>query len=374
MHRGKITAVLGAAALAAVIVTAPAGADDASSWSLGGSVAAQPYAVYPGSGSLESSDFSYGSTTTLALALRAQGERARAEASGETAVLTGASALAAWAEQASGLARPDELLVPASAPGGSDPQTLVAFRLRTLYVKLDLDWASLTAGRQVINYNRGVLWCPTDLFNELDLTGLSPVRLGSDALRLAVPFDATAGLDLAAAPVTAPADGRYSARLSGLVAGIDGALTSARAGKGWMFGADFKADVEIGIYGDAAYTLPDSGQAGALQAAAGADWSIGDFVMAAEYYYNGGGADADPLFPGSHNLYASLAWNATELFSLTGTVIWDVSGRSGTVLLLASLSAAQNATFQAYLEADDVPGLGAARAGLQAGLNIEVKF
>src|SRR5208283_4296885 len=263
-----------------------------------------------------------GSTTTLALALRAQGERARAEASGETAVLTGASALAAWAEQASGLARPDELLVPAAPPAASDPQTLVAFRLRTLYVKLDLDWSSLTAGRQVINYNRGVLWCPTDLFNELDLTGLSPVRLGSDALRLAVPFDATAGLDLAAAPVTAPADGRYSARLSGLVAGIDGALTSARAGKGWMFGADFKADVEIGIYGDAAYTLADSGQAGALRAAAGADWSIGDFVMAAEYYYNGGGAEADPLFPGVHNAYVSLVWNATELFSLTGTLIW----------------------------------------------------
>jgi hypothetical protein len=374
MHKGKITAIVAASAMAALIVTVPAGAEDASSWSLGGSVAAQPYAAYAGSGSLESSDFSYGSTTTLALDLHAQGGRARAEASGETAVLTGASALAAWAEQASGLARPDELLIPAAAPAGSEPQTLVALRLRTLYVKLDLDWSSLTAGRQVINYNRGILWCPTDLFNELDLTGLSPVRLGSDALRLAVPFDATAGLDLAAAPTNAPADGRYSARLSGLVAGIDGALTMARAGKGWMFGADFKTDLEIGIYGAAAYTLPDSGQAGALRAAAGADWSIGDFIMAAEYYYNGGGADADPLFPGSHNAYASLVWNATELFSLTGTLIWDISDGSGTALLLGSFSAAQNATFQAYLKGGYDPGLGAARARVEAGANIEIKF
>ncbi len=362
-----------AAALTAGMMTVPAWAEDPASWSLGGSVAAQPYATYAGNGSIEAADFSYGSTTTLGLDLRARGERARAEASAEAAVLTGASAQAAWAASAAGLARPDELLVPGTAPAAPAAETLVAFRLRTLYLKLDLDWASLTAGRQVINYNRGALWSPTDLFNELDLTGLSPVRLGSDALRASVPLGATAGFDLAAAPTAAPADGRYSARLSGLVAGIDGALTAARAGKSWMFGADFKADIEVGIYGDVAYALPDSGQAGALRAAAGADWSIGDFVMAAEYYYNGGGVEADPLFPGTHNLYASLVWNATELFSLSGNVILDITDGSGTALLLGSLSAAQNATFQAYLKAGYNPAA-AARASLQAGLNIEVKF
>ena len=110
-----------------------------------------------------------------------------------------------------------------------------------------------------------------------------------------------------------------------------------------------------------------------LRAAAGVDWSIGDFVMAAEYYYNGGGADADPLFPGSHNAYTSLVWNATALFSLTGTLIWDISDGSGTALLLASLSAAQNAVFQAYLKGGYDPSL-AARADVQAGVNIEVKF
>ena len=140
-----------------------------------------------------------------------------------------------------------------------------------------------------------------------------------------------------------------------------------------MFGADFKADVEIGIYGDVAYTLQDSGRDGTLRAAAGADWSTGDLVMAAEYYYNAGGVDADPLFPGSHNLYTSLLWNATELFSLSGTLIWDVSDGSGTFLLLGSLSATQSATLQAYLKAGYDPGL-AERASLQTGVTIEVKF
>lgn len=368
MRRLILTA---AAAVVSCIAAASAGAEDAASWNLGGSVIAQPYAAYTRNGSLDAGDFSYGSTTTLSLDLRARGERARAEGSGEAAVLTGSSAQAAWSASASGQARPDELLVPAFLPSAPAPATLLAVRLRTLYLKLDLDWATLAAGRQVVNYNRGVLWSPTDLFNELDLTGLSPVRLGTDALRVAVPLGATGGIDLVAAPTTGPADGRYAARVSGLIAGIDSALTAARTGNGWAFGADFKADLEIGFYGDVMYAMPDSGQAGSFRAAAGADWSIGDLVMAAEYYYNGGGADT--LFPGAHNLYASLLWKATELFDLSGTVIWDITDQSGTALLLASLSAAQNATFQAYLKG----GYGQAPAALlnvQAGLNIEVKF
>jgi hypothetical protein len=372
VKRNEILKVAAAAAIA-VFAAASAGAQDASSWNLGGSVVAQPYAAYIGSGSLDAGDFSYGSATTLNLDLRARGERARAEGSAEAALLTGASAQAAWSASSSGLARPDELLVPGVAPPAPAQATLVAIGLRTLYLKLDLDWASLAAGRQVVNYNRGVLWSPTDLFNELDLTGLSPVRLGTDALRVAVPLGATGGFDLVAAPTTAPADGRYSARVSGLLAGIDGALTAARDGQRWAFGADFKADIEIGIYGDVVFALPDSGQAGSFRAAGGADWSIGDFVMAVEYYYNGGGAAADVLFPGSHNLYASLLWRATELFDLSGTVIWDIIDESGTTLLLGSLSAAQNATLQVYLKG----GYGqtpAAQVSLQAGLNIEVKF
>jgi hypothetical protein len=184
---------------------------------------------------------------------------------------------------------------------------------------------------------------------------------------------ATGGFDLVAAPTARPVDGRYSARVSGLLAGIDGALTAARTGNGWAFGADFKADLEIGFYGDVMYAVPDSGAAGSFRAAGGADWSIGDLVMDAEYYYNGGGASADTLFPGAHNLYASLLWKATELFSLSGTVIWDISDESGTALLLASLSAAQNATLQVYLKSSCLQSP-PVQVGFQAGVNIEVKF
>lgn len=367
--------VMVAAATAAAIAAGAVWGQETTGWSLGGSVASQPSVSYFDTGSLDAADFSYGSATTLGLDLRARGERARAEGSAEAAVLTGASAQAAWSASAEGLARPDELLVPSYASGSAAPETLIALRLRALYLKLDFDWASLTAGRQVVNYGRGVLWSPTDLFTELDLSGISPVRLGTDALRLAMPLSATGGFDIVAAPASAPVDGRYAARLSGLVAGIDGAVMGAWDGRrnGWTFGADFKADIEVSIEGEVVYDLPGSGRTGTMRAAGGADWSFGDFVVAAEYYYNGSGAAADPLFPGVHNLYGSLTWQATELFTLAGTVIWDIGETSGSATLLASLSAAQNAVLQGYLKAAyDRPQ--ATRWSAQAGLNLEVKF
>ncbi|HUJ76132.1 MAG TPA: hypothetical protein VL359_14815, partial [bacterium] len=273
-------AVAGWAQQAPAPAAAPASAVP---WTLDGSLLVQPLATY-------ASGPSYGSSSTLGLDFKAGGGRARAEASVEAAVLTGASAALAWAVAASPFGRSDELLLPApSAAAGQD--AALAARVRTMYGKLDLDWISLTLGRQVVNYGRGELWSPTDIFTELDLSGISPVRRGTDSVRLTVPLGQTAGFDVVGAPTLAPADGRYSARANALIADVfDAAVVAARDGadKGWVLGADFKTDVEVGLTGEATYFQPDPGGWGWVRAAAGVDWSIGDFILAAEYYYNGG--------------------------------------------------------------------------------------
>jgi hypothetical protein len=349
----RITAPAALAAAIVFLVPAPrAAAQDAQGLVLGGSVLEQAYGSYSGSGAFSSADFGYGSSTTLGITLDAKGQHARMSASLETAVFDGEAARIAWLVAKAGYAPADELFVPAA---GTDvaPDLLMAFRVRTLYVKLDADWVSLTAGRQVINYERGALWSPTDIFTELDLTGLSPVRLGSDALRFTFPLGTTVALDVAAAPSTFPAQGIYSARLSGLVLGVDGALSAARDGaaRTSYFGADFKADLEVGFYGDLSYALPDSGAEGSYRAAGGADWSTGDFIFEAEYYYNGGGSEADPLFPGLQNLFGEVTWRTTEFLSVSPSIIWDLTDSSGTGMLLVSLWAAQNATLVVYAKA-----------------------
>ena len=363
-------------ACAVSLAAASASAQDAAPWTLGGTLTVQPLASY-------ASDVTFGSTSTLGLAFRAGGGRARAEASIEAAVLTGASAQLAWAIAASPFARTDELLLPADAGGAGSPDTAIAARVRTLYAKLDLDWASFTAGRQVLNYGRGALWTPTDIFTELDLSGISPVRRGTDAVRIVVPLDVTAGLDLAAAPTTSPGNGRYAARLGGLLGDVEAAVMAARdgSGKSWLAGADFKADVVVGLYGDAIYAQPDSGGWGTVRAAVGADWSFGDFIIAAEYYYNGGGSSSDVLYPGTHNAYGSVTWKASELFVLSLTGVLDIAGGAGTGTLLAQISAAQNADVTAYLQAARGSGgyglsygVGGSAWTALAGAGLQVKF
>ena len=114
--------------LLALVTAASAGSQDAASWGLGGTLSTQPRAAYAGSGAFDIAKLSYGSATTLGLDLKATGERARAEASVEAAILTGASARLAWAVALSPFGRPDELLLPAPpAPEAGSNQKVSFF-------------------------------------------------------------------------------------------------------------------------------------------------------------------------------------------------------------------------------------------------------
>jgi hypothetical protein len=350
----------------------------ASSYTLGGSIEARPFARYAGSGESSASDYSYGQATTVGLELAAKGSRARGAASLEAALLSGTAASDAWAvaaaAQAAGLDEAGLLLSPSYAAGPAPP-TLLEARVRTLYLKLDWDSFSLTAGRQVVNYQRGALWSPTDPFTELDLSGISPVRRGSDALRLVLPLDATGAFDLVAAPAQDFQKGRYAARLAGLVAGIDGAALAFRDGSSgtWNLGGDFKADLVLGLNGEALYSVPGSG-AGWLRAAGGADWSFGDFIVAAEYYYNGGGIAADLNAPGAHNLYAALSWKASDFLSFSATYVDGLSAGAWLSYLGAALDAAQNASVAAYARLGYLGPSANPPWLAETGLDITIKF
>jgi hypothetical protein len=392
--RSHNASIAGRAAIIAVAIAsaiaAPCPAQEtegSSSFSLGGTVEARPFARYAiSSASLNATegDLGYGSEESLGLELSAKGERARAAASIETSLLTGQAAASAWAFAAAGLADRELLLVPAYANGTTLPDRLVEARLRTLYAKLDLDWASITAGRQVVNYGRGALWSPTDLFTELDLSGLSPTRRGTDALRLVLPLGDTGALDLVAAPDSDFSAARYATRLSGFVpvaeGGVDAALLACRDGgsgsatRAWSFGCDFKTDLVVGIDGEALYTVPDSGS-GWLRAAGGADYSFAGFIVAAEYYYNGGGAEADSSAPGSHNAYACLSWKASDFATVSATCVAGLSERTCVAVLSADFDAAQNARVSCYARIA-ATGLGesAWADAAEAGASLKVMF
>ncbi len=388
MKARSLAAALALTAWASVGGGAPALPAEDASFALGGSIEARSFSRFRAPEGLAFDSAEYGSASTLSLDIDARGPNARAYASIEAALLSAAAAGDAW--EAAGIADASSLdpggllMAPAYDSTATDaPPTLLQARFRSLYVKIDRDWASLIVGRQVIKYQRGALWSPTDVYTELDLSGISPVRRGADALRLSFPLGATGAFELAAAPSAdladgAFADGRCSARLSGMVLGIDAAALAFRDGRpgsagggSWNAGAAVGADLGLGLDAEVLATWPDSGEAW-MRAALGADWSIGRLVLAAEYYYNGGGPAADPAAPGSHNAYAAASWAALDLasFSASGTV--GFSAESWSAALSASISAAQNAQVVAYARLSR-PGAGQS-AALEIGASMTVKF
>jgi hypothetical protein len=363
---------------------AAAAAQGASGMAMGAGVESMPGATASWA---EGSDpaWAFGSTTTATVDLgyRGPGEgvSASAGASFEASILTGAAVDAALALAALGRLPADALFAPDLAEAAaSDSGVLAAFRVRTAWARLDWGWASFTAGRQILNYGRGAVWSPVDIFSSLETRGLSTTRRGIDALRLKAALGATGLLDLVAAPGNDPDAGTYSLRASGLLApGLDAGAFAAWSGVDGevLAGADFKLDLGASFHGEALWIRPagadPAGNDDRLRASGGLDWSAGDFIFLAEYYWNGGVAAAeDPFFAGAHNLYGALSWQASDFLVLNASLTWAVAEDSGSAQLVASWDAAQGAKLAAWLRAGRTQGPAPWFAG--AGLALTVSF
>jgi hypothetical protein len=406
---GAASAALAMALAAALTLSAtPLSAEEGSpAFTLGGSFDTRAFASYAqglAGSSAANSDFGYGSASTLGLELRVQKGAldsgfVGAEASIEAALLTGSAAASAWALAASGLREPDELLLPAYAELAAAPESAIRARIRTLYIKAAKGNFSAEAGRQVVNFGSGELWRPVDIFDELDLSGLSPTRRGSDALRLNAALGDRGELALVGRPTADFSRGGYALRAKGDVAGIDLGLIAAREGSrgSWIAGGDARADLGISLYAEAVGELSDSvvdgiddgvdgsgGEQASARVAAGTDWSTpigqdGRLLLAAEYYYNGSGAVADPEFPGSHNAYASAAWVVDEYLELSLNCVWALSEGSVVATAAAALDLAQGAALDIFARVTRSDATGdesgeAANISAQAGAGLRLYF
>jgi len=372
------------AGLVLVLTGATGAAQGASGMDLGASLESLPGVTASWAEGAEPA-WAWGSTTSaiVDLGYRGPGEAvsASAGASFEASILTGAAVDAALALASLGRLPADEAFAPSLAEAAvSGSEVLAAFRFRTAWAKLDWGWASFTAGRQIINYGRGAVWSPVDIFSSIETRGLSTTRRGIDALRLKAQLGSTGLLDLVAAPASDTRAGTYSIRASGLLfQGLDAGALAAWSGEDSEFlaGADFKLDLGASFHGEALWLHPAgsdlAGSDDRLQASAGFDWSAGDFIFLAEYYWNGVvPAGVDPLLAGAHNLYAVLSWQASDFLSLNASVTWDITDDLGSSQLVASWDAAQGAKLAAWLRAGRGAGSRPWFAG--AGLALTVSF
>jgi hypothetical protein len=85
-------------------------------------------------------------------------------------------------------------------------------------------------------------------------------------------------------------------------------------------------------------------------AAGGADYSIGELYLAAEYYYSQAGT-ADPYKAGSSNAYAALSWALSDFLRLNVAGLMDIAGGRGSCTAILAWDAAQGAILSVYAKA-----------------------
>ena len=348
-------AVLFAAAAAFLVAVAPAasfaegGEAAGPAFTLGGAVSQRSYlqaSLVDGADFPEAS-LGYSGMTGLETTLRAASGPARAEASLEATVASGAAA-------------------------GAGPEPLVTASVRTLYASLRGGAIKASLGRQVLNFGKGALYSPVDLFAAAEYSPLAISRRGTDALRLTAALGPLALAEAVAAPKADPAQGLYALRAAGYLAGVaDASLVGAWNGaeEAWMAGGDAKVDLPFAsVYAEAVFAFPSGGGGPEPRAAVGFDASLGDLVLAAEYFYDS--RPAAGTATGAHNLYASLAYGLSDYAKLAASASVDLEAGTGSGGLVASLEVEQG-TFLGLSATLTRTGSSTTAA---AGLSLELRF
>jgi hypothetical protein len=247
--------------------------------------------------------------------------------------------------------------------------------LRTLYAALYLPWADVTLGRQIVNYGKGMLFSPLDVFSSVNLVELSFRRSGSDIVMVSVPLGDLSGIDAVTELPTGKGDHTSSVRGFVTVAHWDLSVAAlyrhrAREASG---GVAFKGDLIAGITGELVTHYDRDMQKWRFEAMGGADYSIGRTVMfAAEYLYRNGGAQ-HPVYD-RHNIFGTVQYRINDLMSLSLVLLGALPKENGLATLQYSWNLLQSVTTIFYLRYYHLDGFRDILPGGEGGVRVEVSF
>lgn len=336
----------------------------------------------------EDRDPSYSGYSALRLDLRGgDGESAKLEGSGDLRLLYG--------DDAAALRKPAEDAGTPSLPAGT---VLPYPELKKLFVSVYLEGADLSLGRMIVNYGRGTVFSPADLFAAVDTADLALGRRGTDAVRLLLPLGPLSGADFVASLAPEARDGTAGGRFYGNLGGWDfgaaafydgGGLAAAASGGAGdppaaaAFSLDLKGDALLGVSAEASARLPwkdgavDAGGA-SYAAMLGVDYSLGGaWFLDLEYLAVFGPGEASGVFRGARNLFASLSWKADELTAADARVVLNLEEGAwlGIATLSRSIAGRTMATLYGRFGEGDLTGSGAsAPAFYAAGCLLTVSF
>jgi hypothetical protein len=247
---------------------------------------------------------------------------------------------------------------------------LLQQNLDLLAVKLPLPRGDLVVGRQVLSWGTGRFWNPTDLLSPFAPTDVDrEVRHGVDAVRYTLPLGKTSFADF----LYLPQQERWAqggvARVQANTNGFDVSASVAKYVSDVVFGADTAGDIgPIGVHAELAYTLGLANLGGPgtaevaerfLRAVVGCEWRPAkDWMLVAEYYFNGFGAASPAGYAGKMRSQRALAGEVygagryylglsavrkqTDLLSLQMLVLANLADPSVMAIPVAEYWAAQH--------------------------------
>ncbi|MBN1576309.1 MAG: hypothetical protein JW913_07155 [Chitinispirillaceae bacterium] len=270
-------------------------------------------------------------------------------------------------------------LVRSTAPGqaltalsGSTP---ILADLRMLYGALYLPWADITLGRQIVNYGKGMLLSPLDVFSTIDLFELSFKRSGSDIVMAAFPLGEVSGIDAVTGFPIGNSDYATSIRAFTTFSGWD--LSAAgiyrHRSREAIGGVAFKGDLVAGITGELVAHYGRDTRRWGFEAMAGADYSIRNtWIFVVEYLYREDGA-THPIYDW-HNLFGSVQYVINDLMTVSAVMLGSLPAENALATLQYSWNILQSVTTIFHLRYYHFEGFGLLIPRGEAGVRVVIQF
>lgn len=229
--------------------------------------------------------------------------------------------------------------------------------VQKLYVSVFTEPADFFAGRMIVNYGRGTVLSPADLFSGIDAGSSSLNKTGVDAARVLIPLGALCGVEFVSTIAENFENAQAGMRGYGNVKGWDFALAAFYKGQEKeenpnlaVFSFDTKGDLIVGLSAEAVAFLdlqkPKDVRA---QTMIGFDYSFSNAVFFdVEYQWNGT-SGAQGVFKSAHTIFASTAWQPNELFSANFWVIKALPAKDFATNFSLSYRVVQNAMLSGFV-------------------------
>ncbi len=240
-----------------------------------------------------------------------------------------------------------------------DKHTSLVHYVDRLYVRQDLSWASIVAGRQRIQWGTGRVWNPTDLFNPINPASYDKIEKdGSDALSVKVHLGQFTDVQAVYNVRPTSDSSNYGARFRTNVSEFDLSAMGGWFDRKPVIGGDVAGNLlGAGIRGELAWTgeSGDGWEEAQVRYILGADYQLNsDVYVMFEYLFNEAGVN-DPAQYDLVRLYKGEIQNVNRKYLYLGT-IWrmhplvmgnagfevNINDGSGFLLLNATYSSSEN--------------------------------